>query len=191
VLNNVLVGYLFDFFVLLFIFLSTSSMNLKSKIAFSLKMLCIICVGLFFSEPILAQKIDTGKISIKPKPKVVNRNPIIKTNIQPYKPGSISFSNLNNPGGSKSNKILTVLKVYPNPVSEQLNINLRLDRETILSVKIADLLGNEVTTLMNERAPAGEQTKTFTIPPKLNAGMYFLRIVAGGEPKVLKISVLK
>ncbi|MES2419495.1 MAG: T9SS type A sorting domain-containing protein [Bacteroidota bacterium] len=164
-------------------------MDLRSKIAFSISFLCIICLGFLFSQNVFAQKIDTGKIILKPKPKIVNRTPIIKANIQPYKPGSLNFNGLNNPG-SKSNKILTVLKVYPNPVGEQLNINLRLDRETILSIKITDLLGNDVVTLINERTPAGEQTKTFTIPTKLNAGIYFLRILAGGEPKVLKISVL-
>ena len=87
-------------------------------------------------------------------------------------------------------KILTVLKLYPNPVSEKLNINLRLERETNLSVKITDPLGNEIITLMNEKAPAGEQTRTFTLPNKLNTGIYLVRIVAGGDPKVMKISVL-
>ncbi|PIG99626.1 hypothetical protein CS542_05140 [Pedobacter sp. IW39] len=33
-----------------------------------------------------------------------------------------------------------------------------------------DLLGNEVVTLSNERLSAGEQTKTFTIPNRLNSG---------------------
>jgi ribosomal protein S6 len=50
-------------------------------------------------------------------------------------------------------------------------------------------LGNDVVTLANERAPAGEQTKTYTIN-KLNPGIYFLRILASGEPVVKKISVL-
>lgn len=166
-------------------------MDVNSKISFSWRFLSIICLGIFFSTTIFAQKIDTTKITLKPKPKVVSRVPAIKANIQPYKPGNLSFF-----GGpailntNKSPKVLTVLKVYPNPVVSQLNINLRLTRETTLSIKITDLLGNDVVNLANERAQAGEQTKTYTIPNKLNAGIYFLRIVAGGEPKVLKISVL-
>ena len=114
--------------------------------------------------------------------------------MQTYKPGNISFNGVNNPAASsnvsKSTKVLTVLKLYPNPVSDQLNINLRLEREVNLMVKITDPLGNEIITLMNEKAPAGEQTKTFTIPNTLNTGFYFVRIVAGGDPKTLKISVL-
>lgn len=156
--------------------------------------LCIFCIGVFSFSTALAQKSDSTKISIKPKPKIVSRVPIIKGSVQPYKPSTINYSSsLPQPAvvnNIKSAKILTVLKLYPNPVSEQLNINLRLEREAMLSVKITDPLGNEIVTLMNERAPAGEQTRTFTIPNKLNSGIYFVRIVAGGDPKVLKISVL-
>jgi hypothetical protein len=43
---------------------------------------------------------------------------------------------------------------------------------------------------MNDRGFAGEQTKTFTIPNKLNPGIYFVKVNAGGDLKVLKISVL-
>ncbi len=169
-------------------------MNLRSKIAFFLVVLCLVCIGAFTSSIVFAQKADSTRVSIKPKPKVVSRIPTIKGTVQTYKPGNISFSGMSIPTVSSNNpksiKILTVLKLYPNPVSEQLNINLRLDREANLSVKITDPLGNEIITLMNEKAPAGEQTKTFTIPNKLNPGIYFVRIVAGGDPKVLKISVL-
>jgi hypothetical protein len=145
------------------------------------------------SSTVFAQKSDSTKFSIKPKPKVVSKIPQIKANIQPYKPGAMGYtpsSTGSQSSVSKSGKILTVLKVYPNPVNDQINISLRLDREIMLSVKITDLLGNDVIRLANERVPAGEQTKTYTIPNKLNAGMYFLKIEAGGEPKVMRISVL-
>jgi len=169
-------------------------MNLRSKIAFFWSILCIICIGILTSSAVFAQKSDSIRVSIKPKAKVVSRVPSIKGSVQTYKPGNINFSatntSLTSTNTSKSIKILTVLKLYPNPVSEQLNINLRLDREANLSIKITDPLGNEIITLMNEKTPAGEQTKTFTIPSTLNTGIYFVRIVAGGDPKVMKISVL-
>jgi hypothetical protein len=146
------------------------------------------------SSGVFAQKADSTKISIKPKAKIVSKIPQIKANIQPYRPGMLGNSPSNNPvpasSSTKSGKILTVLKVYPNPVSDQINISLRLDREIMLSVKIMDLLGNDVVRLANERAPAGEQTKTYTIPNKLNTGMYYLKIEAGGEPRMMKISIL-
>lgn len=169
-------------------------MNLKSKIAFSWSLLCTLCMVALLSNSVFAQKIDTSKITYKPKPKVVSRVPQINANITPYKP-SIRYGTLSNtPAGTtitnKTGKILSVLKVYPNPVNEQVNISLRLDKETSFSVKITDLLGNDVAILANERSPAGEQTKTYTIPNKLNTGIYFLRISAGGELIVKRISVL-
>jgi len=170
-------------------------MGPKSKITFFWGFLCMVCIGTFTSSNVLAQKSDSVKISFKPKPKAVSRVPIIKGSVSTYRPGNVSFSGspstaIPSSNSSKSMKILTVLKLYPNPVSEKLNINLRLERETNLSVKITDPLGNEIITLMNEKAPAGEQTRTFTLPNKLNTGIYLVRIVAGGDPKVMKISVL-
>lgn len=185
---------MFDFFIKLFIFLPHLTMNLKSKIAFSWSLLCTLCMVALLSNSVFAQKIDTSKLNFKPKPKVVSRVPQIKANITPYRPsvnyGNLGTSSTNTTLANKTGKILSVLKIYPNPVSEQLNISLRLDKETSFSVKITDLLGNDVAVLANERSPAGEQTKTYTIPSKLNTGIYFLRISAGGELIVKRISVL-
>lgn len=152
-------------------------------------MLVFVCTAIF------AQKIDTTRISLKPKAKVVSRVPQIKANIQPYKPNTYNYypatsAATSSASDKKSEKTLTILKIYPNPVVEQLNINLRLEREANLSIKITDLLGNEIVTLVNEKAPHGEQTRTFNMPSKINAGIYFLRIVAGGEPIIKRISVL-
>lgn len=169
-------------------------MNLKPKIAFSWSILCTICMVVFLGSTVFAQKIDTSKISYKPKPKVVSKVPQIKANITPYKPSTTSFSlgssQTASTPSSKSGKIITVLKIYPNPVGEQINISLRLEKETTIVVKITDMLSNDIITLANERAPAGEQTKTYAIPNKLNTGIYFLKIIAGGEPIVKRISVL-
>ncbi|WP_461788029.1 T9SS type A sorting domain-containing protein [Pedobacter sp.] len=160
---------------------------LKSRLAYLIVMLVFGCFSVF------AQKIDTNKIWLKPKVKVASRIPVIRGSVQPYRPSYNVLSSSNAGGESnreKSAKTLTILKIYPNPVVEQLNINLRLEKETNVSIKITDLLGNEIVTLSNEKMPAGEHTKTYNMPSKLNAGIYFLRIVAGGEPLIKRISVL-
>lgn len=146
------------------------------------------------SAKVFAQQSDS--ISYAVSKKRLNNTPQIRTNIKPYRQ-SFGFIPYNTflVGSSKAStvkqeKILTVVKVFPNPVDDQINITLKLERETILTIKIMDLLGNEVITLSNERYPSGETTKSFNIPNRLNSGIYFLRVVAGGETSVKRISVL-
>lgn len=148
------------------------------------------------SVSVFAQRADSSANYAKYK-RIV-KTPLIKGDVPSYRPNysPSSFtpystaSTHSKPGGAKSDKILSVLRVYPNPVDDQLNFVLRLERESNVSIKIMDLLGNEVVTLSNERLSAGEQTKTFTIPNRLNSGIYFLRFVAGSETVVKRISVL-
>lgn len=161
--------------------------------------ICLFGIFVSASVSVFAQKPDSSINSIRSK-KLVN-TPLIKGTVPTYKPkytyGFIPYSDVisaakptTNTASSKGDKILVVLKVYPNPVDDEVNIIVRIDRETSFSVKIMDLLGNEVVTLANERIATGEQTKTYDVPDRLNAGIYFLKIVAGSETAVKRISVL-
>lgn len=166
------------------------------------KIVCIFCIVLSCSVNSWAQQADSIHISFKNRVKKTGRIPEIKANIQPYRPlfGTLGTSGMFNTysGTTKSSniatakdKLLTVVKIYPNPVEDQLNIILSIGKDgTQTTIKIIDLLGNEVVTLANERLNAGEQTKSFTIPSRLNAGIYFLRVMAGSESQVKRISVL-
>ncbi|WP_231427060.1 MULTISPECIES: T9SS type A sorting domain-containing protein [Pedobacter] len=166
------------------------------------KLTCILCIVLLWSVNSWAQQADSIHISLKNRVKKTSRIPEIKANIQPYRPlfGTLGTSGMFNTysGTSKStniaatkDKLLTIVKIYPNPVEDQLNIILSIGKDgTQTTIKIIDLLGNEVVTLANERLNAGEQTKSFTIPTRLNAGIYFLRVMAGAESQVKRISVL-
>lgn len=169
-----------------------------------LSILCIICIGLFCSFNVWAQKNESEVNNARLKR--INKTPQIKANIASYRPfvnntGFIPYSQALSSSsalsakssGANSDKILNVLKIYPNPVNpsfDQINLILRLEREVTLTVKIMDLLGNEIVTLSNERAAAGEQTKSYSIPNRLNSGIYFMRISAGSETIVKRISVL-
>ncbi|NTE03008.1 T9SS type A sorting domain-containing protein [Agrobacterium tumefaciens] len=149
-----------------------------------------------------SQQADSIHISLKNKSKKAIRIPEIKANIESYKPmfGTFGYSGVYNSYSSVTksvtvapakDKLLTVVKIYPNPVEDQLNIILSIGKDgTQTTIKIIDLLGNEVVTLSNERLNAGEQTKSFNIPSRLNAGIYFLRVTAGSESQVKRISVL-
>ncbi len=173
-------------------------MSKTNQITLLTHFLCILCMSIAGSVSVFAQKPDSSINSVRSKR--INKTPVIKASVPTYKPkynsSYIQYSEViasaktNTSASVRAEKILTVLKVYPNPVDDQINLILRIDRETNFSVKIMDLLGNEVVTLANERIQSGEQTKNYSIPNRLNTGIYFLKIVAGTETVVKRISVL-
>jgi hypothetical protein len=87
-------------------------------------------------------------------------------------------------------KPLDNVKIYPNPVSNQINLTYSLKKESIVTVKIMDLLGNEVLVLMSKKMDAGEQYNKFLIETKLSSGFYFVRLSAGSDSIIKRISVL-
>lgn len=89
-----------------------------------------------------------------------------------------------------NDKILNNVKVYPNPVSDQLNLSYTIAKDSNVTIKIMDVLGNEVTTLLTERLSAGEQVNSFNIASRLNSGFYFIRVSISGEIITKRISVL-
>jgi hypothetical protein len=88
------------------------------------------------------------------------------------------------------NKVLNNVKVYPNPVSEQLNLTYLVNKDSNVTIMIMDVLGNEVATLFSERLHAGQQNHSFNIASKLSSGFYFVRLIVGTETVIKRISVL-
>lgn len=119
----------------------------------------------------------------------------VRVNFVPFKPAVDKF--FGNVSGfprtyilPAEDKVLTNVKVYPNPVSDQLNLSYRVSKDSNVTIKIMDVLGNEIATLLSERLPAGEQTNSFNIASRLNSGFYFIRLIAGNETVIKRISVL-
>ncbi|MEH3112752.1 T9SS type A sorting domain-containing protein [Pedobacter terrae] len=176
-------------------------MKLYTKITLLTKLACTWCIVLLCSLNSWSQQTDSIHISLKSRTKKNSRIPEIKANITPYKPlfmtagGSGMFSTYStvtkNTTVVAKDKLLSILKIYPNPVEDQLNIILSIGKDgTQTTIKIIDLLGNEVATLLTERLNAGEHAKNFVIPNRINPGIYFLRVIAGSESQVKRISVL-
>lgn len=100
-----------------------------------------------------------------------------------------SFRNNRTPD-AENDKLISRVKVFPNPVSDQINLSFKLSKDNTVSIKLMDALGNEVMTLLSQRLDAGEQTHSFSIENKLSNGYYFIRLVAGSETVIKRISVL-
>lgn len=118
----------------------------------------------------------------------------MKINITPYKPSIIKTTPAGNTTHSTKTsadlKILSNVKVYPNPVADHLNLSYFVNKDSNVTIKIMDILGNEISTLLSQRLPAGEQLNSFPISSAYNSGYYFIRLIVGNETVVKRISIL-
>ncbi len=68
---------------------------------------------------------------------------------------------------------------YPNPFNPSTTINFNLAVDSKISVKVFDLLGQEVSSLLNTTLPAGAHNVNFNAAG-LNSGVYFYQLDASG-----------
>src|SRR3546814_3064992 len=59
-----------------------------------------------------------------------------------------------------NDKLLSSVKVFPNPIVDQISLSYRLDKQSAVSIKVMDALGNEVMTLLNQELDAGPDRKS-------------------------------
>jgi|GEM_PF-2603945 len=79
---------------------------------------------------------------------------------------------------------------YPNPFNPTTTINYQLPKAGHVTLKIYDVLGNEVKTLVNEMKEMGRYTATFDAS-KLASGMYVYQIKANDFMATKKMLLLK
>ncbi len=79
---------------------------------------------------------------------------------------------------------------YPNPFNPTTTINYSVSKTSMVTIKVYDILGNEVASLMNEEKPAGRYSVNFTAS-KLASGVYFYRMQAGSFVETKKLILLK
>jgi len=109
--------------------------------------------------------------------------------LPPVKPGVISTVRF--PIAKADDKLLSDVEVYPNPVTDQLNLKYSVSRNTNVTIKIMDVLGNDILTVFQSRTvDIGEQKVSYAVSNKLPRGFYFVRIVAGTESVIKRINVL-
>ncbi|MCH7772084.1 MAG: T9SS type A sorting domain-containing protein [Bacteroidetes bacterium] len=84
----------------------------------------------------------------------------------------------------------TLKQNYPNPFNPSTNIEYSIPSESFVELKVYDILGNEVVSLVNEQQQAGVYRAEFTAD-NLPSGMYFARITANEFTKVVKMILLR
>jgi hypothetical protein len=79
---------------------------------------------------------------------------------------------------------------YPNPFNPSTTVRYELKQEGPVSLKIYDVLGREVATLINERQSAGPHAVVFDAN-RFATGAYFYTLRAGAYVKTEKMMLLK
>ncbi len=79
---------------------------------------------------------------------------------------------------------------YPNPFNPTTKIEYRIPERSNVELKVYDVLGNEVASLVNEEQSAGNYRADF-IGTDLTSGIYFYKLQAGTFVETKKMILLK
>ncbi len=79
---------------------------------------------------------------------------------------------------------------FPNPFNPLTNMEYKISNREFVMLKVYDILGNEVATLVNEEKPAGSYTIKFD-GSKLASGVYFYQLFAGNFTATKKLILIK
>jgi hypothetical protein len=79
---------------------------------------------------------------------------------------------------------------YPNPFNPTTKIKYQIPEESEVVIKIYDILGAEVVTLLNDLKKPGTYEVEFNAQ-NLSSGTYFYRIVAGEYVEMKKMVLMK
>jgi hypothetical protein len=79
---------------------------------------------------------------------------------------------------------------YPNPFNPSTIISYQLPVKSFVSIKVFDILGKEVRTLVNEERDAGRYSFDFD-GASLSSGIYFYQIKTGNFSDIKKMILMK
>ena len=92
-------------------------------------------------------------------------------------------------------KTFSLAQNYPNPFNPSTVISYDLPVDSKVVIRLYDILGNEVSTLVNREEAAGSYKITFnahnTNNKQLSSGIYFYKLEAGNFTSIKKMMLLK
>lgn len=86
--------------------------------------------------------------------------------------------------------MFSISQNYPNPFNPSTTIHYSLPQPGIVRLTVYDLVGREVTTLVNEQKEAGHYTVDFN-GEGLASGMYLYRLSAGPYTQIKRMMLAK
>jgi len=79
---------------------------------------------------------------------------------------------------------------YPNPFNPSTSISFSLPSRLFVSLKVFDLIGREVATIVSEEMSAGTYSRQWNAA-NMSSGIYFYRLQAGSFTETKRLVLLK
>lgn len=79
---------------------------------------------------------------------------------------------------------------FPNPFNPSTRINYQIANDNFVTLKVYDIIGNEVAALVNNQQPAGKYSVDFN-SANLPSGVYLYRLQAGNYIQTRKMTLIK
>ena len=92
--------------------------------------------------------------------------------------------------GQVVDKEIIMYPNYPNPFNPETTLSFLLNRSMFVTLKVYDLLGNEIKTLLNEHKNAGQYFYKF-YGSGYPSGIYFYKLIAGSYSQTGKMILMK
>jgi choice-of-anchor B domain-containing protein len=86
--------------------------------------------------------------------------------------------------------IIELAQNYPNPFNPSTNINFSIPESGLVTLKIYNIIGEEVAELINEFREASNYTANFNAG-NLTSGIYIAKLSSGNNIQTIKMSLLK
>ncbi len=83
-----------------------------------------------------------------------------------------------------------LMQNYPNPFNPETKIKFSIKESGFVTLKIYDILGKEISSLVNEELKSGEYETKWNAD-KFSSGIYFCKIVSGKYSDIKKMMVVK
>jgi plastocyanin len=159
-------------------------------------------VGSFGSHPLSSLSVPTGAKSFHQATGNVFSYPVSVAGAYTYKcdyhvslgmDGSFVATTIagveNNQTASQPNAF-RLEQNYPNPFNPSTLISFDLPIQTFVSLKVYNLIGQEVATLVNEQIVAGRYSKTWNAG-SMTSGVYFYRLQTASFSETKKLIITK
>lgn len=146
--------------------------------------------GLHPTEVVRFTPTSTGTFSFQVANKSVNISPYSLYLISTQSGGSSKSKTIGQSSAEEKPKSFALFQNYPNPFNPTTLIRYALPTDSYVWLKVYDVLGQEVASLVNDQQKAGTYSVTFDAA-RLSSGVYFYKLITGDFVDVRRMVIMK